>query len=127
VSEHLAPHIVAIDMNRVELVGNLVFPVEVNRMRGTAPAMARAVIAVARGGVKGLDFVPLTLRGRDVLDAAAYLGEGSLIAVSGHLHSVLLTDRDSDGSPNRRRRQLYVIADRVTYHRVNTPRSGDRA
>ena len=114
-------------MNRVELVGNLVFPVAVRRECDVAPTIARAVIAVARVGAPGLDFVPLTLRGREAIDAAAYLGEGSLIAVHGHLHSVLLVERDSHGRPKRRERPLYVIADRVTYLRVQTPQSGDRA
>jgi single-stranded DNA-binding protein len=114
-------------VNRVELVGNLVFPVEVHRECDVSPTIARAVIAVARVGVNGLDFVPLTLRGREAVDAAAYLGEGSLIAVSGHLHSVLLVERDFHGLPRRRRRSLYVIADRVTYLRVRAPKSGDRS
>jgi single-stranded DNA-binding protein len=111
-------------MNRVQLVGVVLWPVEARRDRMTGQTMGRAVIAVL-GDVQDLHFVPLTLQGKDATDAATYLGEGSRVAVNGHLHSVLVRDRDWRGT-RRTRRVLSAIADRVTYLAVRPPHGGDR-
>jgi single-stranded DNA-binding protein len=110
-------------MNRLELIGTLVWPVEARREHLTGRSFARAMLAVSRG-VDGMDFVPLTLRDREAEDAARYLGEGSLVAVEGHLHSTLLADRDERGARHARR-VLSVIVDRVTYLRVRASHAGD--
>jgi single-stranded DNA-binding protein len=110
-------------VNTVELIGDLVSPVEVRRDRSTGRNIGKAIIAVSRG-VLGLDFVPVTLRGREATDAGKYLGEGSTIFVRGHIHSGFLADRDAAGT--RRRRQVYVIADRITYLTVRPPKTGGR-
>lgn len=111
-------------MNRVELIGKLVFPVEVHREPGTGRAIGKAMIAVSRG-VQGLDFVPVTLREREAVDAAKYLGEGSVVAITGHIHSTLLTERDAGGG-RRRRRLVHVIVDRLIYVTVRSPRAGEQ-
>src|SRR5262245_23529818 len=108
-------------MNRVELIGDLVSPVEVRRDWSTGRTMGKAIIAVSRD-VPGIDFVPVTLWGREAVDASKYLGEGSTVAVKGHIHSGFLADRDARGI--KRRRLVYVIADRVAYLRVRPPRGG---
>lgn len=110
-------------MNRVELIGDLVCPVGVRRDWSTGRTMGKAILAVSRG-VLGMDFVPVTLWGREASDAAKYLGEGSTVAIHGHIHSGWLAHRDAIGA--RRRRLVYVIADRVIYLDVRAPQSGDR-
>ncbi len=110
-------------MNRVELIGDLVSPVEVRRDWSTGRTIGKAIVAVSRG-VLGVDFIPVTLWGHEATDAAKYLGEGSTVAVRGHIHSGFLADRDARGT--RRRRLVYVIADRVTYLDVRAPRIGGR-
>ena len=110
-------------MNKVELVGDLVSPVEVRKDWSTGRTVGKAIIAVSRG-VLGMDFVPVTLWGRDASDAAKYLGEGSTVFVRGHIHSGFLAERGIRGST--RRRLVYVIADRVTYLDVRAPRGGGR-
>jgi len=107
-------------MNRVELIGDLVSPVEVRRDRNTGRTRSKAIIAVPRA--LGMDFVPVTLRGREAADAAKYLGEGSTVAIKGHIHSGLLAERSAGGV--KLRRLVYVIADRVTYLHVRPPRGG---
>jgi single-stranded DNA-binding protein len=68
-----------------------------------------------------VDFVPVTLWGREAWDASKYLGEGSTVAVRGHLHSGVVV---GDATSARRRRLVYVIADRVTFLVVLPPRVG---
>jgi single-stranded DNA-binding protein len=111
-------------MNSVELIGHLVFPVEAQHEYGTGRPVARAMLAVSHG-TDALDFVPVTLRGLEAADAAKYLGDGSVLAVRGHLHSALVLDRDMYGA-RRRHRHLYVIVDRITYLTVRPPRGGER-
>ena len=111
-------------MNRVQLTGVLVWPVEVHRDRNTGQTIGKAMVAVSCG-VNDLHFVPVRLRGREAIDAANYLGEGSRVDIKGHLHSVLVTDRGAAGA-TRKRRLVYVIADRITYLTVHPPRGGDR-
>ncbi len=109
-------------MNRVQLIGVLVWPVDVWRDRVTGRTHGKAMIVVS-SGVEGLDFVPVILNDREALDAAAYLGEGSRVEVVGRLHSAVVTL----GSANKRtRRTVSVIAERVTYLVVCPPRSGER-
>lgn len=105
-------------MNLVHLVGDIVLPVELRRDRITGRTFGKALIAVPNG-VHGTYFVPVTLRGNEAVDAANYLGEGSRVDVTGHIHSAYR----ADGRP---RRVLYVIADRVTYLNLRAPQSGDR-
>src|SRR5262245_45987631 len=104
-------------MNTVHLIGELVSAVEVNRDRITARTWARTVIAVPRGDKGGIDFVPVTLRDREANMAARYLGDGSLVAIEGHLHSALRPNRDG-GDVRAVRRAVWVIADRVIYLRL---------
>src|SRR5882672_10061887 len=54
-------------MNKVELVGDLVSPVEVRRDWSTGRTIGKAIIAVSRG-VLGLEFVPVTLWDREARD-----------------------------------------------------------
>ncbi len=109
-------------MNRVQLVGQLVYPVEVRRDRVTGLATAKGIIAVPRG-VQGTDFVPVTLRDREAIDAERYLGDGSTVAIEARLHCALMAERDGQGA--RLRRQLvYVIANRVTYLDVRPFKGG---
>ena len=72
-----------------------------------------------------LAFVPVILQGSEAMDAGMYLGEGSRVEVTAHLHSSLVTNRDVSGS-RRTRRVVHVIADSVRYLVVRTPRAGDR-
>jgi len=110
-------------MNQVDLVGDLVSLSEVRRDRSTGRTVGKAIIAVSRG-VLGVDFVPVTLWGREVIDASKYLGEGSTVAVRGHIHTGLLAERGAMGV--RRRRLVYVIGDRVSYLDIRPPRGGGR-
>ncbi len=114
-----------VGMNRLQLVGKLVWPVEVERERGTGLAIAKAMIAVSNR-VTGIDFIPVTLRDNEAVDASKYLGDGSLVAVDGHVRSTLVTDRYPWGA-KRRRRVLSVTVDRVTYLVVQAPRGGARS
>lgn len=111
-------------MNRVHLIGDLVWPVEVRHDRRTGQRVAKAMIAVS-SDANGLHFVPLTIQGREALDAEKYLGEGSKLYINGHLHSVLVHDRDRRGN-RRTRRVLHVIAEQVTYLTILPPRGGER-
>ncbi len=114
-----------VGMNRLQLVGKLVWPVEVQRERGTGLTVAKAMIAVPNR-VTGIDFIPVTLRDNEAVDASKYLGDGSLVAVDGHVHSALVTDRYTWGA-KRTRRVLSVRVDRVTYLVVRAPRGGTRS
>jgi single-stranded DNA-binding protein len=109
-------------MNRLQLVGKLVWPVEVRREPGTGLIVAKAMIAVSNDGMD-LDFIPVTLRDKEAIDASKYLGDGSLVAVDGRVHSALVSDRYSQGT-KRTRRVLSVTVDRVTYLVVQAPRGG---
>ncbi len=111
-------------MNRVQLIGVLVWPVEVHHDRTTGQTVGKAMIAVSCG-VNDLHFVPVRVLGREAIDAANHLGEGSRVDIKGHLRSVLVTDQDATGT-TRRRRMVYVVADRITYLTVQPPRGGDR-
>lgn len=114
-------------MNRLQLIGKVVWPVEVERERGTGLTIARAMVAVANDNdMTGIDFIPVTLRDNDAIDASRYLGDGSLIALDGRVHSRLVTDRYAHGA-KRRRRVLSVGVERVTYLVVREPGSGARS
>jgi single-stranded DNA-binding protein len=109
-------------MNRLELIGTVVWPVELRAEQVTRRPFARAMLAVPRD-VKGMDFLPLTLWDREAEDACRYLGEGSLVAVEGHLRSRLVSGTHGQHGA---RRGVYVVADRLSYLRLRTPRAGDR-
>jgi single-stranded DNA-binding protein len=109
-------------VNRIDLVGDLVSPVELRRDRITGRTFGKTIIAVPHG-LDGVDFVPVTLVGREAIDAAKYLGDGSSVAVRGHLHSGAVAERDGDV---RRRRLVVVLVDRVTYLVVRPARGGGR-
>jgi single-stranded DNA-binding protein len=102
-------------MNTVHLVGELVNPVVLKRDRKRA--WGKTVIAVARGGNGGIDFVPVTLSDREAEMAARYLGDGSLVSIEGRLHSAVRSELDG-GELVPVRRSLWVIAERVTYLRI---------
>jgi single-stranded DNA-binding protein len=113
-------------MNRLQLVGKLVWPVEVEREPVTGLSVAKAMVAVSNDDdVTGIDFIPVTLRDNEAIDASNYLGDGSLIAIDGRVHSKLVTDRYARGV-RRTRRVLSVTVDRVTYLVVRQPGSGAR-
>lgn len=111
-------------MNRINLIGVVVWSVELRYDRVTGRTIGKAMIAVS-SDTRGLDFVPITLYEREAADAARYLGEGSRVAVKGHLHSELVTERDAHGA-RRTRRLLHVMVDRITYLVVRPPRGGER-
>ena len=111
-------------MNNVRLIGDLVVPVVTRRDWSTGRTVGKALIAVSRGAM-GLDFVPVTLWDREAIDAANYLGEGSTVAIRGHVHSGFLAERGNVGV-DRRRRLVYVIGDHVRYLDVRPPSGGER-
>ena len=110
-------------MNRVQLIGDVVWPVEVRTDRATGRTFGRIMLAVS-ADTDPLVFVPLTLQDSEAIDAGMYLGEGSRVMVSAHLHSSLV--RYHDASHKRMRRVVRVIADSVTYLNLRTPQSGGR-
>jgi len=111
-------------MNRVQLIGDIVWPVEVWTDSATGRTFGKAMLAVS-ADTDPLVFVPLILRDSEATDAGMYLGEGSRVKVNAHLHSALVTYYDA--SHNRRaRRVLSVIVDSVTYLALRAPQSGDR-
>jgi single-stranded DNA-binding protein len=110
-------------MNQVQLVGVLIWPVELRRDASTGQTIGKAMLAVP-GGSQSLNFIPVTLHGREATDAAKYLGEGSRVSVTGNLHSVLVTERDGHGN-KRTRRVLSVVAERVCYLVIREPRAGE--
>ena len=111
-------------MNRVQLIGDIVWPVRVWTDGATGRAFGKTMLAVS-SDTDPLVFVPLILQDSEAIDAGMYLGEGSRVKVDAHLHSTLLTHHDA--SHNRRTlRVLSVIGDRVTYLALRTPQSGDR-
>ena len=112
-------------MNHVQLVGIVVWPVEVWSERTTGRVFGKAMLAVS-SDEDPLAFVPVFLQNSEAVDASMYLGEGSRIEVTGHLHSSLVTNHDIGGN-KRTRRILHVIADRVAYLTVRSPQSGDRS
>jgi single-stranded DNA-binding protein len=111
-------------MNRVQLVGDIVWPVEVWTDSATGRTFGRIMLAVS-ADTDPLVFVPLILQGSEATDAGMYLGEGSRVNVSAHLHSSLVTYHDANYN-RRMRRVVRVIADSVTYLNLCTPQSGDR-
>lgn len=111
-------------MNRVQLIGVLVWPIEVWHDRTTSRVFGKAMFA-ASVGEAGLAFVPVTLQNSEAVDASMYLGEGSQVEITGHLHSSLVTSYDAAGN-RRTRRVLHVIADRVVYLVVRPARGADR-
>src|SRR5215831_6411979 len=111
-------------MNRVQLIGDVVWPVKVWTDRTTGQTFGRTMLAVS-SDADVLVFVPLILPDSEATDAGLYLGEGSRVKVDAHLHSSLVAYRD-DSDHKRARRILRVIADSVTYLNLRAPRSGDR-
>src|SRR5579859_5594061 len=112
-------------MNIVRLVGELVYPVAVTRDRITKRTWGKVIIAVPRGAKGGTDFVPVTLSNREAEMAARYLGDGSLVAIEGRLHSAVRPELDGGELVAVRRRSLWVIANRITYLRI-ARRTGER-
>ena len=114
-------------MNTVHLIGELVTPLEFKRDRNSARCWGRTVVAVPRGTKGGIDFVPVTLRDREADMAARYLGDGSLVAIEGYIHSALQPNPIVN-DVRAVRRSLWVIADRVTYLRLaRRTGTGERA
>jgi hypothetical protein len=111
-------------MNRVQLIGDIVWPVKVWTDRTTGRAFGRTMLAVS-SDTDPLVFVPLIIPDTEATDAELYLGEGSRVKVSAHLHSSLVTDHDASYN-KRTRRVLHVITDSVTYLALHAPQSGDR-
>jgi single-stranded DNA-binding protein len=111
-------------MNTVHLIGELVNPVAIKRDRITKRAWGKVIMAVPRGENGGIDFVPVTLSNREAETAAAYLGDGSLVSIEGHLDKAVQPELDG-GELVAVRRSLWVIAHRVTYLRI-ARRTGDR-
>ena len=105
-------------MNRVQLIGDLLCPIEV-RTLGSGRTIGKTIIAVSRGVELGTDWIPLVLHDRHATDAAKYLGEGSRVAVEGRLHSAHVAE--PGGRIRRARRVLDVIVDRITYLRPLPP------
>ena len=111
-------------MNRVQLIGDIVLPVEVWTDGATGRTFGKTMLAVS-ADTDPLVFVPLVLQDSEAMEAGRYLGEGSRVKVNAHLHSALVTYYDA--SHNRRtRRVLCVIVDSVTYLKLCAPQSGDR-
>jgi len=72
--------------------------------------------------------VPVTLRDREAKMAARYLGDGSLVAIEGYIHSALQPNPIVVNDVRAVRRSLWVIADRVTYLRLaRRTGTGERA
>ena|SRR5215469_5618822 len=111
-------------MNRVQLIGDVVWPVKVWTDRTTGLTFGRTMLAVS-SDTDRLVFVPLILPDSEATDAGLYLGEGSRVNVDAHLHSSLVTCHDAS-QRRRTRRILRVIADSVTYLDLRAPQSGDR-
>jgi single-stranded DNA-binding protein len=111
-------------MNRVQLIGVSVLPIELWHDHTTGRTIGEAMIAVP-SDVEGFNFIPVILRDSEAEDAAKYLGEGSKVEIIAHLNSELVTECDAHGESHRRR-VLRVIADEVTYLMLCQPRSGDR-
>lgn len=111
-------------MNTVHLIGELVNPVAVRRDRFGKRAWGKTVMAVPRGGTGIIDFVPVTLSGREAEMAARYLGDGSLVSIEGHLHSAVRPELDG-GELVAMRRSLWVVTDRIAYLRI-VRRTGER-
>jgi single-stranded DNA-binding protein len=109
-------------MNRVQIVGVLVWPIDVWSDRTTGRFFGKAMLAVSAEDPP-LAFIPVILRDSEAVDASMYLGEGSRIEVTAHLHSTLVTSHDTGGN-KRTRRALHVIADQVKYLTVRSPQSG---
>ena len=111
-------------MNRVQLIGDIVWPVRVWTDGATGRAVGKTMLAVS-SDTDPLVFVPLIFPDSEAIDAGTYLGEGSRVKVDAHLHSALVTYHDA--SHNRRtRRVLSVIADSVTYLTLRAPQSEGR-
>ena len=111
-------------MNRVQLIGDIVWPVEVWNDGVTGRVFGKTMLAVS-ADTDPLVFIPLILQDSDAMDAGMYLGEGSRVKVNAHLHSTLVTYHDASHT-KRTRRVLHVIADSVTYLALRAPQSGDR-
>ncbi len=111
-------------MNRVQLIGDIVWPVEVWTDGATGRTFGKTMLAVS-ADTDPLVFVPLILQDSEATDAGMYLGEGSHVKVSAHLHSSLVTYHDASHN-KRTRRVLHVITDSVTYLALRVPQSGDR-
>ena|SRR5437773_2020046 len=109
-------------MNQVRLIGEVAWPVVVERDPVTRRPVVNTVLAVHRG-VHGPSFIPITLRGDEALSASKHLGEGSLVAVDGHIRTDRMATRDAHGVVTRW--LVSIIPDRVTYLRVRPPRAGD--
>lgn len=92
-------------------------PPEFKRDRSSRRSWGRTIIAVPRGTSGTIDFVPVTLRDREADMAARYLGDGSLVAIEGYIHSALQPNPIVN-DVRAVRRSLWVIADRVMYLRL---------
>jgi hypothetical protein len=111
-------------MNRVQLIGDVVWPVKVWIDHTTGLTFGKTMLAVA-SDTDPLAFIPLILPDSEATDAGLYLGEGSRVKVDAHLHSSLVAHHDA-GQHKQRRRIVRVIADSVTYLDLRAPQSGDR-
>ena len=111
-------------MNRVQLIGDIVWPVEVWTDGAAGTTFGRTMLAVS-ADTDPLVFVPLILQDSEAIDAGMYLGEGSRVKVNAHLHSALVTYYDASHN-KRTSRVLSVIVDSITYLSLRAPQSGDR-
>ena len=71
-------------MNRVQLIGDIVWPVEVWTDGATGRTFGKTMLAVS-ADTDPLVFVPLILQDREAMDAGMYLGEGSRVKVNARL------------------------------------------
>ena len=111
-------------MNRVQLVGDIVWPVDVWIDSAAGRTFARTTLAVS-SDTAPLVFVPVILQDREATDAGMYLGEGSRVKVGAHLRSSLVTYHDASHA-KRTQRVLHVVGDSVTYLTLRAPQSGSR-
>ena len=100
-------------MNRVQLIGVLVCPIELRTLR-VGRTFGKSIIPVPRGIELGTDWVTLTLWDRQAINAARYLGEGARVAIEGRIRGVHRVTRAEDGT-RRTRRSVEVIVDRIAY------------
>jgi single-stranded DNA-binding protein len=113
-------------MNRVQLIGMLVCPVELRTLR-IGRTFGKTIIAVPRGIELGTDWVTLTLWDRQAVNAARYLNEGARVAIEGRIHGTYRVTKADDGS-KRTRRSVEVIVERIAYLSPRPPAgvAGDR-
>lgn len=96
-------------MNNINLIGRITKDLEL-RQTTSGQAVCEFSLAVNRTRQEGVDFINVTVWGKQAENLTKYQGKGSLIAVSGSLRVDKYENKEGE-----KRNKTYVLANSIEY------------